>query len=104
MDSSIIVALIMAAPPTIVGLLAHFTSKKAKITASEAKTAATEAHHTGIEAVALLTGNGKGTVPVMLEKLLDGQARHEVDDEVRFRKIDVRLGNLEGDAPSQPTS
>ena len=98
MDPSIIVALIMAGPPTLVGILAHLNSKKARTTAGEAKTAATEAHNTGLEAVALLTGNGKGTVPVMLEKLLEGQSRHEVDDVVRFSKINARLRNLEGGA------
>lgn len=54
----------------------------------------------------ILKGNGKGNVMVMLEKLLEGQARHEVDDEVRFARIEetlhrVRLQTLPTVKPSR---
>ncbi len=39
----------------------------------------------------ILEGNGKGNVMVMLETLIEGQARHEVDDAIRFAKINATI-------------
>ena len=39
----------------------------------------------------ILQGNGKGNVMVMLEALIEGQARHEVDDTIRFAHIEEGL-------------
>lgn len=77
----LMIAAIAATPPTLVAVAGLRKSNQVQ-------------QHSE-ETTALLRGNGKGTVPVMLEKLLDGQARHEVDDMVRFAKIDARLESLE---------
>lgn len=76
----LMIAAIAATPPTLVAVAGLRKSNQVQ-------------QHSE-ETTALLRGNGNGTVPVMLEKLLEGQSRHEVDDLVRFAKIDARLESL----------
>lgn len=71
MDYTPIIVAIIAAGPVYLGLRKN--SKLAKKS------------HT------ILEGNGKGNVMVMLETLIDGQARHEADDTIRFAKINRSL-------------
>lgn len=85
MSPEVTLGLIAAAPPTLLAVASLVTSIKGRADVKDAQSHAQEA-------AALMKGNGKGTVPVMLERLLDMQTQHEVDDDVRFAEVNARLG------------